>query len=125
MAKSKVFISYDFDNDLALYNLMVGQAKLDNSPFEISNHSLKEAAPEKDWESKAHAAISRADKFVVMLGSKTRYASGVKKEVAMAKELGKTRFQIIGYTDGSRDWAVPDAGVTYSWDWSNLAKLLG
>jgi hypothetical protein len=71
MAKSKVFISYDFDNDLALYNLMVGQAKLDNSPFEISNHSLKEAAPEKDWESKAHAAISRADKFVVMLGSKT------------------------------------------------------
>ena len=102
MAKSKVFISYDFDNDLALYNLMVGQAKLAHSPFEISNHSLKEAAPEKDWEAKAHAAISRADKFVVMLGSRTRYASGVKKEVAMAKKLGKTRFQIIGYTNGAR-----------------------
>ena len=60
MAKSKVFISYDFDNDLKLYNLMVGQAKLSDSPFEISNHSLKEAAPEKDWEAKAHAAISRS-----------------------------------------------------------------
>lgn len=104
---------------------MVGQAKLADSPFEISNHSLKEAAPEKDWESKAYAAISRADKFVVMLGSTTRYALGVKKEVAMAKKLEKTRFQIIGYTHGSRDWAVPDAGVAYSWNWSNLAKLLG
>jgi hypothetical protein len=124
MAKSKIFISYDFDNDLKLYNLMVGQAKLSDSPFEISDHSLKEAAPEKDWESKAHAAISRADKFVAMLGSRTRYASGVKKEVAMAKKLGKTRFQIIGYTNGSRDWAVPDAGITYSWNWPNLKKLL-
>lgn len=125
MAKSRVFISYDFDNDLALYNLMVGQAKLSDSPFEISNHSLKEAAPEKDWEIKAHAAISRADKFVVMLGSRTRYASGVKKEVAMAKKLGKARFQIIGYTNGSREWAILDAGVTYSWNWPNLKKLLG
>jgi hypothetical protein len=48
----------------------------------------------------------------------------VKKEVAIAKELGKTRFQIIGYRDGSRDWAVPDAGATYSWNWDNLKKLL-
>ena len=125
MAKSKVFISYDFDKDLALYNLMVGQAKHFDSPFEISNHFLKEAAPEKDWEAKAHAAISRADKFVVMLGPRTRFASGVKKEVAMATKLGKTRFQFIGYSNGSRDWAVPDAGITYSWNWPNLKKLLG
>jgi len=46
---------------------------------------LKEAAPERDWETKARAAISRADRFMVMLGPKTRYAAGVKKEVAMAK----------------------------------------
>lgn len=124
MAKTKVFVSYDFDNDKKLYDFIIGQAKLPDSPFEVSDHSLKEAAPERDWETKARAAISRADKFMVMLGSKTRYASGVKKEVAMAKSLGKTRFQIIGYTDGSRDWAVPDAGVTYSWNWENLKKLL-
>ena len=59
-----------------------------------------------------------------MLGPKTRNASGVKKEVAMAKSLGKTRFQIIGYTGGSRDWAVPDGGVTYDWNWEDLKKLL-
>jgi len=124
MAKTKVFVSYDFDNDKALYDFIIGQAKLPDSPFEVSDHSLKEEAPERYWETKARAAISRADKFVVMLGSKTRYAPGVKKEVAMATSLGKTRFQIIGYRDGSRDWVVPDAGVTYDWNWTNLKKLL-
>lgn len=124
MATTKVFVSYDFDNDKRLYDFIIGQAKLSDSPFEVSNHSLKEAAPQKDWEAKARAAINRADKFIVMLGSKTRSASGVKKEVAMAKSLGKTRFQIIGYRNGSRDWAVPDAGVTYNWNWDNLKKLL-
>lgn len=124
MAKTKVFVSYDFDNDKTLYGFIIGQAKLPDSPFEVSDHSLKEAAPERDWETRARAAINRADKFVVMLGSKTRYAPGVKKEVAMAKGLGKSRFQIIGYRGGSRDWAVPDAGITYDWNWPNLKKLL-
>src|SRR5216683_7727780 len=124
MAKTKVFVSYDFDNDKTLKEFIIGQAKLPDSPFEVSDHSLKEAVPEKDWEAKARTAISRADKFIVMLGPKTRSAPGVKKEVAMAKSLGKTRFQIIGYRDGPRDWAVPDAGVTYNWDWPNLKKLL-
>lgn len=124
MPKTKVFVSYDFDNDKALKDFIIGQAKLADSPFEVADHSLKEAAPERDWEVKARAAISRADKFVVMLGSRTRYAPGVKKEVAMAKALGKIRFQIIGYRDGSKDWAVPDGGTTYSWNWDNLKKLL-
>jgi len=124
MAKTKVFVSYDFDNDKVIKDFIIGQAKLPDSPFEVSDHSLKEAAPERDWEMKARAAISRADKFIVMLGSRTRFAPGVKKEVAIAKQLGKPRFQIIGYRDGSRDWALPDAGMTYSWNWENLKKLL-
>jgi hypothetical protein len=124
MAKTRVFVSFDFDNDKTLKDFIIGQALLPDSPFEVSDHSLKEAAPEKNWEVKARAAISRADKFIVMLGPRTRFASGVKKEVAMAKALGKTRFQVIGYRDGSKDWAVPDAGTTYSWNWDNLKKLL-
>ena len=108
MAKTKVFVSFDFDNDKTLRDFIIGQAKLPDSPFDVSDHSLKEAAPERDWEAKAKAVISRADKFIVMLGPKTRSAPGVKKEVAMAKELGKPRFQIIGYKNGTEDWAVAD-----------------
>jgi hypothetical protein len=122
--RTRVFVSYDFDHDKVLKDFIIGQARLPDSPLQVSDHSLKEAAPQRDWEAKARAAISRADKFVVMLGPKTRYASGVRKEVAMAKSLGKSRCQIIGYRNGSRTWAVPDAGVTYSWNWPNLKKLL-
>lgn len=124
MAKKKVFISFDFDNDKALKDFIVGQAKNDDSPFEISDHSLKEAAPEKDWLDRAKAAIGRADVFIIMLGSKTKNASGVLKELKVANEKGKEKFQIIGYRDGSEDWAVPGGGRVYRWNWDNLKKLL-
>ncbi len=124
MAKKKIFISFDFDNDKALKDFIVGQAKNDDSPFEISDHSLKEAAPEKDWLDRAKAAIGRADVFIIMLGPKTKNASGVLKELNVANEKGKDKFQIIGYRDGSEDWAVTGGGRVYRWNWDNLKKLL-
>jgi hypothetical protein len=124
VAKKRVFVSFDFDNDRTLKEFLVGQAKHPDSPFEVIDHSLKEAAPERDWLAKAEAAIARADVFIVMLGSRTRFAPGVLKELNAATRLGKSRFQIIGYRDGSRDWAVPGGGTVYAWDWENLKKLL-
>ena len=124
MAKKKVFVSFDFDNDKALKDFIIGQAKNPDSPFEVSDHSLKEAAPEKDWVEKARRAISRSDVLIVMLGPKTKKASGVLKEVKIANELKKKKFQIIGYKVGTEDWRVPDAGRVYRWNWENLKKLL-
>lgn len=125
MAKKKVFISFDFDNDKVLKDFIIGQAKKDDSPFEVSDHSLKEAQPEKEWLEKATKAIKRSDVFIIMLGPKTKEASGVLKEVKVAKDEEKSRFQIIGYKDGSEDLRVPDGGRVYKWNWDNLKKLLG
>jgi hypothetical protein len=125
MAKKKVFIAFDFDNDKALKDLIIGQAKNADTPFELSDFSLKEAAPESEWLDRAHRAISRSDVFIVMLGPKTNKAPGVLKEVKIANELGTTKFQIIGYKEGSETWRVPDAGRVYSWNWEKLKKLLG
>lgn len=124
MAKTKVFVSFDFDNDKTLKDFIIGQAKNPDSPFEISDHSLKEAKPEKDWLDHAKRAIARSDVFIIMLGSKTKSAGGVLKELNVAIEKDKKKFQIIGYTDGTSDWAVPGGGRTYSWNWDNLKKLL-
>ena len=124
MAKKRVFVSIDFDNDRTLKEFIIGQSKLEDSPFEVVDTSLKEAAPETTWLDKARVAISRSDIFLVMLGSKTRYAPGVLKEVKIANDLKKTKFQIIGYKDGIEDWAVPDAGRVYRWNWENLKNLL-
>lgn len=121
---SRLFVSFDFDNDRVLRDFIIGQAKLPDSPFEVTDVSLKEAAPQADWEAKARRAIAGADKFVIMLGSDTARASGVLKEVQMAIQLGKPRYQIIGYRDGSADWAVPGGGRVYRWDWDNLKNIL-
>lgn len=123
MAKKKVFVSFDFDNDKILKDFLIGQAKLPDSPFEIIDGSLKEAAPEKNWEAKAKEKIACVDIVIVMVGPKTYKASGVLKEVKMARELKKIIIQIIGYKDGDYT-PVPDAGRLYSWNWENLKKLL-
>lgn len=43
--KARCFISFDYDNDSDLKNLLVGQAKYEDSPFEIADWSIKEASP--------------------------------------------------------------------------------
>ena len=124
MAKTPVFVSFDFDNDSTLRDFIIGQARNPDSPFSVTDHSLKEAAPERDWIDKAGRAIGRCDVFIVMLGSKTRNAPGVLKEVKIARERGKRIVQIIGYTEGSEDWRVPNAGTVYRWNWENLKNIL-
>ncbi len=122
--KTKVFVSFDFDNDRKLKDFIIGQARNSDSPFEIIDHSLKEAAPERSWEQKAHTAIARSDIVIVMVGPQTHRAQGVLKEVNMARNLNKRIVQVIGYKDGNYT-AVPSAGRLYKWNWDNLKKLLG
>jgi len=122
--KKRVFVSFDFDNDKKLKDFIIGQSRLPGSPFEVADHSLKEAQPQRSWEVKARAAIARAEVFIVMLGPKTRTAPGVLKEVRMAQALRKPRFQIIGYQNGSIAWSVPGAGRTYRWSWDAIKRLL-
>ena len=92
MAKKRVFVSFDYDNNLDLKNLLVGQA------------------------------ISRSEVVIVLLGGKTHSASGVRKEVKVANDLSKTRFQIK--PQGTNPLRVENAGVVYDWTWDNLKKLL-
>ena len=124
MAKKRVFVSFDFDNDKVLKDFIIGQSRLADSPFEVIDTSLKEAAPMKTWEDKARLAIKRSDIVVVMVGPKTHSAPGVLKEVAMAREAEISIVQVIGYKDGNYT-AVPNAGRLYTWNWPNLKNLLG
>ncbi|TMP85495.1 hypothetical protein CWC05_18310 [Pseudoalteromonas ruthenica] len=121
--KKKVFVSFDFDNDKALKGFVIGQSKLEQSPFMVIDHSLKEAAPEANWKDKARAAIRRADIVMVIVGSETYRAPGVLAEVAMARQEGKPVIQLIGYRDGDYK-PVENAGRLYRWTWENLRKLL-
>jgi hypothetical protein len=122
--KKKVFVSFDFDNDKTLKEFIIGQSKLSDSPFEIIDWSMKEAAPERSWEDKAEARIKRSDLIMVMVGPHTHRAPGVLKEVKMARDNNKPIVQIIGYKDGNYT-PVPGAGRLYAWNWDNMKNLVG
>ena len=121
--KKRVFVSFDFDRDRALKDFIIGQARNPESPFEVIDTSLKEAAPMTTWQAKAKAAIRSSDMVIVMVGPQTYRAPGVLKEVAMARAEGKTIVQIIGYKDGNYT-PVRDAGRLHQWNWQNLKNLL-
>lgn len=85
--------------------------------------SLKEAAPERNWRKKARERIRHSDLVMVVAGTKTRSASVVRDEVAMAPEEGISVAQIIGYRKKKCPRVASD-GRRYRWTYENLRKLL-
>jgi hypothetical protein len=122
MIKKKVFISFDFDRDKALKDLLIGQSRHPECPFDVVDSSLSEAAPEDGWEQKAGNKIRQVDQVIVLLGIATHRAPGVLKEVGLARKHRKKIVQIIGHKEGHFK-RVPGAGRLYRWTWDNLKKI--
>jgi len=123
MAMKRVFFSFDFDNDQSLKVLMQGQLKLPASPFQAADWSMKEAAPQRNWEREAESRIKRSDVVVVLLGTRTHRASGVRREVDMARRNGKRLVQVI-LRPNTSPVPVPKGGRVVRWSWPNLSKAL-
>lgn len=67
-------------------------------------------------EADAESHVNRSDVVVVLVGPKTHKASGVLKEAAIARRLGKPIVQIIGYKDSSPT-AGPNGERLLRWTW--------
>jgi hypothetical protein len=99
MAKTRTYISFDFDHDDDLKTLLVGQSKNADSPFEIADWSIKEAVT-GDWKVKARQRIRAADVVAVICGRHTDIATGVAVEVAIAQEEKIPYFLLAGRAEG-------------------------
>lgn len=121
---TRVFISFDYDHDLDLKNLLVGQSKHPDSPFEISDWSIKE--PSTDWKDKARARIRRADVVAVICGDHTDTATGVNVEIRIAQEENKPYFLLAGRVSGKnkKPTAAKATDKMYDWTWDNLKQLI-
>jgi hypothetical protein len=120
VAKTKVFVSYDFEHDSDMKNNLIGQTKHEDSPFSINDLSINEKIT--NWQQKARASIEKCDVFVILLGENTYQASGVKRELKMAREIGKKRFQLR--EQGHNPKSLEGAGEVVAWKWKNLKKYL-
>ena len=121
----RVFISFDFDHDNDLRNALNGQAKNPNSPFTISNWSLKEPLT-GNWKKKIRDRIDLTSLTIVICGHYTHTASGVSTELEITRELRKPYFLLAGHPDGkcTKPKASRQNDKIYTWTWANLENLL-
>ena len=59
-SKKRVFISFDYDHDSDLKTLLIGQSRLEDSPFEISDWSVKYELS-GDWKAKVRDKIKKVN----------------------------------------------------------------
>lgn len=126
MAKKRVFTSFDFDHDEDLRNLLVGQSKNPDSPFEMADWSVKEPMV-GDWKEKVRTRIRSVDQMIVICGEYTQNATGVSVEVRIAQEESKPYFLLHGRKNKTctKPKAAKSTDKMYDWTWENLKKLIG
>ena len=124
--KTKVFISFDYDNDFDLKTLLAGQAKYNASPFEIADWSVKEHLT-GDWKAKVRSKLRRVDQMIVICGRRTHTAVGVSDEIKIAQEEGVPYFLLKGRTQKActKPKAAKRGDKLHMWTWANLKALVG
>jgi len=125
MARKKVFVSFDFDNDSAIKMLLVNQSKLPDTPFDIYDSSVKEHM-DGDWQAKVKRKIQNVDIVCVLCGEKTHTAKGVGIELQIAKDVGASYFLLKGYKDKTctKPTSASASDKLYNWTWDNLKTLI-
>ncbi len=126
MAKTRVFISFDFDHDEDLRKLLVVQAKNPDSPFELADWSVKKAMS-GNWKEKVRTRIRSVDQVLVICGEHTDTAAGVSAELQIAQEERKPYFLLWGRSGKTckKPTAAKSTDKIYEWTWPNLKSLIG
>lgn len=126
MADPRAFISFDFDHDETSRMLFVGQAKNSKTPFAIQDWSSKNALAQAEWEKVISAKIGKCNMVIVLVGNTMASASGVAKELAMAKLQDVPAFGV--YVDGAGTSSNLPAGLprnrTIAWKWDDVAAAI-
>jgi hypothetical protein len=122
-SSARVFISFDYDHDEDLKNLLVGQSRKRDTPFAFEDWSIKKES--KPWQEDARKRIKRCVCVIVICGHRTHEATGVAAEVAIAREEGIP----VWLLKGRRGPCRRPQGTSFLWDtlnpwtWDNIEAL--
>ena len=125
MASKRAFISFDFDHDEDLRNLLVGQSRHPDSPFNIADWSVKEPFV-GDWKAKVRRRIRATHLTIVICGQYTNTANGVAEELKISREESHPYFLLHGRNGKNctkPTTALPSDKI-YDWTWENLRLLI-
>lgn len=126
MADPRAFISFDIDHNDAHKVLFAGQSAHSKTPFSVQDWSAKSAMPQAQWEAIVKEKINKTHMLIVLVGKHMSTATGVVKEVAMARAQNVPVFGI--YVDGATSTSSLPGSLArnrvISWDWEAIAKAV-
>jgi MTH538 TIR-like domain (DUF1863) len=122
----RAFVSFDYDNDSSLRDLLIGQSKHPDTNFELHDWSVKEPFAASNWKQRVREKIRASDLVIVICGTRTHTATGVDTEVKIAQEEGRPYFFLAGYSDKNctKPLSAKLTDKVYNWTWDNLKKLV-
>ncbi len=126
MANPRVFVSFDFDHDETEKNLFIGQSRNSKTPFSIEDWSSKSSLPQSQWEKLIKEKINKCNMLIVLCGRTMASATGVSKEITMAKNQNVPVFGV--YVDGANTTSNLPSGLArnrvISWNWDSIANAI-
>ena len=126
MANPRAFVSFDFDHDETEKNLFIGQSKNSKTPFSIEDWSSKSSLPQSQWERLIKDKINKCNMVIVLSGKTMASATGVSKEITMAKNQNVPVFGV--YVDGANTNSNLPSGLTRGrtipWNWDSIANAI-
>ena len=122
--RKRIFISFAIEDEMYRDHL-VNQARLERSPFDFVDMSVKQPWSEDEWKRKCRTKIKRCDGMIVLLSKNTFHSSGARWEIKCAKEEG---IPVIGMHIKKNDkGSIPPelkGKRVITWTWENIKNIL-
>lgn len=126
MTDPRAFISFDFDHDETEKVLFVGQGKNSKTSFSMQDWSAKSSMAQSKWEAIVKEKINKCNMVIVLSGKTMASATGVAKEIAMAKDQNIPVFGV--YIDGANTSSNLPKGLqrnrTIAWKWDKISDAI-
>lgn len=127
MVDPRAFLSFDFDRNQTQKTLFAGQCHSKSpTPFTVSDWSSKTSLPQAQWEALIKKKINQTNMLIVLVGRSMGTATGVAKEIAMAKAQDVPVFGV--YVDGAGTSSTLPTGLqrnrTVAWNWDKVAAVV-
>lgn len=119
MAK-RIFTSFAIE-DKNLRDLLIGQARNENSPFEFVDMSVKQPW-DSQWKTNCRTKIKGCDGMLVIVTKNTKKAEGQLWEIKCAKDENIPRRGIWGHADDKPNTLpgeLESVRIVY-WTWDNI-----
>ena len=116
-----VFLAFEFQKDASRRGAFIGQAKK-QCEFTLIDKSLPDAEHGNKWRQEVKRRMQASDVVIVLLGSDTQNAPGVKDELSLAGEVGCPVVQLM--PQDCNYGLVAKNGTVCEYKWTSIDQML-